>query len=104
MREGPRQGLGGTRTSSSPFVHPVGEVRQNNLCLLVEKCGVLGHCSLLRVGIHVFLFVTFLGVARARGHAYSNGANGPHVYSSCAECFVGGKGEGVGVLASGGLG
>ena len=56
MREGPRQGLGGTRTSSSPFLKPVGEVRQNNLCLLVETRGELGHCPLIRVGIQIFLF------------------------------------------------
>ena len=49
--------LGGTRTSSFPFVHPVGEVRKNNLCLLVEKRGVLGNCPLIRVSIDVFLFV-----------------------------------------------
>ena len=44
-------------TPSSPFVHPVGEIRRNILCLLVEKRGVLGRCPLIRVGIHVFLFV-----------------------------------------------
>ena len=50
-------------------------------------------------------FCIVLGVARARDHAYSNGANGSHGYSSFAdECFAGGEGEGVRVLASGGVG
>ena len=49
-------------------------------------------------------FVYSFGVARARGHPYSNGANGPHGYSSFAEGFAGEKGDSVGVLASGGVG
>ena len=43
-------------------------------------------------------------MARATGHALSNGANGPHGYSSFAEGFAGGGGESVGVFASGGVG
>ena len=45
-------------------------------------------------------FCIGLSVARARGHAYSNGANAPHGYSSFAGGFAGREGEGVGVLAS----